>query len=294
MRTLLFPTAAAEIAVSHDGRHLAVSWVKKGDNPIRLLDAVTGNMVREYSATGVIRVLAFSPDGKRLAAGCPNQGVWLWDVESGKLIHTFGRKAKVEQQIVDAVVFDHTGTRLAVTTRDGLIRVYDAVTGAEKLTISGYRDYDESTNSLQKVCFSPDGRWLAASSRFSGVRIWEAETGREVRNYRGALGSAFRVAFSPDGRRLAAGGSDASVMIWDVTQRQDVLEAPTYALATLSPDARYGVGMNSKGPQRGVRLWDLHTGQNNLLSEAAMVQGMKFSYDGRFVTNTDRKQGYKV
>ena len=59
------------------------------------------------------------------------------------------------------------------------------------------------------VAFSPDGRRLAAndSSPADGsVKVWDAETGRELLSLPGHTGAIWGVAFSPDGTRIASGG----------------------------------------------------------------------------------------
>jgi WD40 repeat protein len=63
------------------------------------------------------------------------------------------------------------------------------------------------------VVFSPDGKRLASAGR--GVKVWDAQTGRELLALEDALGP---VAFSPDGKRLATcavSDQGAAVKMWD-------------------------------------------------------------------------------
>jgi len=70
------------------------------------------------------------------------------------------------------------------------------------------------------VAFFPDGRLLASGSDDRTVRVWDVETGTEVRLFGGQMfsGRIRGVAVSPDGERLAAGTSDGKVKNWEVSR----------------------------------------------------------------------------
>ena len=66
--------------------------------------------------------------------------------------------------------------------------------------------------------FSPDGQHLATSTQGGIVRIWQAETGRELLKWQAHKGNVPTVRFCPDGRYLATGSWDNSVKVWDLEQ----------------------------------------------------------------------------
>ena len=90
---------------------------------------------------------------------------------------------------------------MASGSRDG-IRLWDAVTGAHKATLTGH------TGDVQSVAFSPDGLTVASGSRDQTVRLWDAVTGAHKATLTGHTFWLNSVAFSPDGLTVAS-GSDA-------------------------------------------------------------------------------------
>ena len=69
------------------------------------------------------------------------------------------------------------------------------------------------------MAFSPDGSRALSGSMDSTVRLWDVETGRELRRLQGHDGLVTALAFSPDGRRALSGSMDNSVRLWGLPAR---------------------------------------------------------------------------
>jgi WD40 repeat protein len=137
---------------------------------IKLWDVATGKMRTEYKGMkGWIRSVAFSPDGKLLAAagelGKEITEVVLWDVAKGERRATLtGHRGSVRQ-----VAFSHDGKLLASAGGDEKepeLKLWDVKTWQEIRSLKGHKD------SLTSVAFSPDDSMLASSSRDGTVRLW--------------------------------------------------------------------------------------------------------------------------
>jgi len=140
---------------------------------------------------------------------------------------------------------------------------------------------------VTSVAISPDGRFLAASSLDTLVRVWDVETGRLLDTLRGHKDSVYSVAFEPKGNMLVSGSLDKTLMMWDMFElrkavdRREGTEGKAACLTVLqghkdyvlsvdtSPDGQWIV---SGSKDRGIQFWDIKTAKAQF-----MLQGHKNS-----------------
>src|SRR5262249_39910797 len=93
-----------------------------------------------------------------------------------------------------------------VSLRNRSFHLFDATDGTLLRSFNGIEEPVD-------LCFSPDGRLLAACG-VEGLRVWETATGTLRAHLRGLRGMTTAVAFAPDGGTLLSTGLDGTVLAW--------------------------------------------------------------------------------
>jgi WD40 repeat protein len=115
-----------------------------------------------------------------------------------------------------------------------------------------------------------DGKWLLTGGEDKTIRLWDLETGKEVRRFEGHTDKVRAVAFSPDGNRAVSGGlfSDPTVRVWDVEGGR---ELSRYLIETAGGDddpLKFG---GFGGLRAATRVW------------RSGIASVAFSPDGKLV-----------
>src|SRR5437588_5704354 len=183
--------------------------------------------------------VALTANGK-IVARAGDHLVDLWDVASGKKLHTLqGYTAPIWK-----VAFSPDGKTLASIgggsgpgESPGEVKLWDVATGKERVPV---KDHPHGVGSM---AFSADGKTLATSAGKNGdgglaaVKLWDVATGKEKME----LGvGAWSLAFAPDGKTLAmgVGGLTAekpgSVQLWDLTTGKKRASMPGHGAGDLA------------------------------------------------------------
>jgi WD40 repeat protein/predicted Ser/Thr protein kinase len=262
------------VAYSPDGQWIASgSW----DKTLRLWDAATGEICAVLPHPGVLRTLAFSPDGSRLVSGCAQESsLQIWNVATGQLQKTFKGPGDLA---VQALAVSPDGARIAAGDSDGRATITDAATGAVlhsfRMAVGGVK---------KSLAYSPDGRLLAGTGEDrTQVDIWDTQTLRRMARFLGHTAIVYSVAFSGDGLLLASASGDRTVRVWEVAAAKCVAVLTGHTdevfTAEFHPD---GNRLASAGRDRAIWVWDLATGQEmaRLEGHTNFVFSLAFSPDG--------------
>ena len=157
------------VSWSPDGTRLAIG----GTSGALVFDALTGKNVTTYDVQGTVHDVAWSPSGQYLAIAS-NSAVQVWNVASKQNVYTFTG----DSQSAFTVAWSPNGQRIASGSGDGMVSVWDALTGQHFSQYRGHFDlypghttYNAAVNSLS---WSPDGTHIASASGDDTVQVWPA------------------------------------------------------------------------------------------------------------------------
>ena len=234
-RTVLrkaFDGPALATDFSSDGRLLAVAG-DKGE--LGLWDARTLAAVRRLEGLrGWIQTVAFSPDGRFVAAGeiSDDSRLLIWDAGSGR------RTAFESDFSPSQLTFSPDGRLLAGAGMDRGVEVRDVASGR----LVGKPQLDEMARS---VAFSPDGKLLFVglyngTGTFLSTEDWKP-AGPGIRGHSQRILNA---RFTPDGRTLATSSGDGTAQLWDVATRRTigaplVVQRDAFVTGVMSHDGSY-------------------------------------------------------
>lgn len=284
------------IAISPNGRLVAAGG---HDQTLRIWDMETCKLIKAIGLKFIgpeemwhpsdIMALAFSPDGKRLAAGSRDWAVRIWDLnpvpstkESEKLIasHAGG---------VRSIAYSPDGTYLAAAGHERIIRLWRIGKSASEIgTLPGHLEI--GTYGVNSLAFGPTSRILLSGGSDGFVRVWDIANKKQVSQFE-ALKEVLSVTFSPDGKLIAAAAAGYEknqdfVLVWDLQSGQLrhklVVPHDPWAVA-FSPDGKL---LAANGNWASMKIWDIQTGdlKQTLTGKMdAVMRSVAFSPDNEHI-----------
>ncbi len=256
------------VALDRDGQRLAIN---NGPSGIYLQDISGTHQARRLLSslgTDAIRSLAFSPDGRLLAAGDFDNRIHLWDVNSGRevcLLEGHRRMPISGRNGVFCLAFSPDGSRLASGAADGVVRVWDVQSGKELAHCAGHG------GRVRAVAFAPDGKCLASAGGDNALRLWDPATGRAVGPVSDETGAVTGMSAAQDGRTLALVQLPGRLRLWDMKTGKELprtTQLPAaVAAAVFAPKGRTLVSASVAGH---LHFWDW--GKAEQLRETQNVQ----------------------
>jgi WD40 repeat protein len=257
------------VAWSPDGQYLASG----GDDGLLLVWGSDGVVRQRVAYQAAVTALAWSPESERLVTGAANQVTFLTAL-TGTLLASFPH--------------DHLATVTSLAwTGHNQQQVFSGALDQRAIIwqttlYQPHTVFTRHTAPIEAVSWAADGQTVASSSHGGVVRVWNAESGREVHPlYQDAPLPMRAAAFAPSGTQLAVGGDDGIIRLWngvtcqhtgvindspictDLPVRLQSSRSLIHSLAW-SPDARY---LASSGDDGSFSLWDPAQSQKPLLTK---------------------------
>jgi len=138
--------------------------------------------------------------------------------------------------------------------------VEDSEVAEEEETTSG-KVLGEHTDVVWCVTVTPDGQFAISGSWDNTLKVWDLESGAEVRTLRGHTGRVVSVTVTPDGQFAISGSWDNTLKVWDLETGVEVrtLKGDTGSVwcVTVTPDGQFAISGSSDST---LKVWDLETG----------------------------------
>ncbi len=172
-----------------------------GDNLIRIWDAKTFEMLREFRGhPDNVWYAEFSPDDRRIVSASLDGTAKVWDVASGNIVADF----TIHNASVEYAAFFPDGERVLSIGKDRRALIWNVETTQIEKTL-------ENLHFPAKL--SPDGRHL-----FAGSEVWDIESGRIIKTLDDFAQDYACLTLSPDGTQLLTSEEKGLTKIWNVPE----------------------------------------------------------------------------
>jgi WD40 repeat protein len=256
------------LVFSPDGKLLA-SLDNKGN--IRVTEWASGQILARRTGPplrrGGVGVLAFAPDGRRLAIGGDAGVLEFLDCQSRDVV-------TVETPTGDgvtALAFSPSGEVLAAGFgfTSGTIHLWDVSSRQARGQLTNHTAW------VTALAFVPDGRRLVSAGMDRTIRVWSIPELAELRRFQASRHGVAALALLPDGKTLATGGDDGTLCLWD-------LLAPARAPAHTNLVISYGMELESNV---GVESYQTRKLDHKVVRRFSLA----YAPDGQSLITSDRE-----
>jgi len=279
VRSWPLPSDAGRTCVAISRKAGLLAWSGTRDGVVNIVSLDAGGAVRtwqppEAGAQGRVESVAFSQDGKWLAAANEARQITTWSVQEARALASWSGRCDG----IGSIAFSPDGTELVTGGRDGMVRLWRRDDGTLM------QEWKAHADQILCLAVSPDGRDVLTGGTDFMARLWKLGRAGPVAEWphKEWVNAA---AFSDDGRRVATGGADLTIRL-GVTSGAELARTIAHAhwvnaLAFLDE----GRVLASGGNDGAVRFWECPdmTELSMVRSVGEAVQSLAASEDGRWL-----------
>lgn len=279
IRSLAFsPNNQMLAAACADGTILTwdVNYVRGQPQPANF-----GKVLRTFKHAAPATDLAWAADSGTLFSSSLDKTIKAWQLAGSGPGKNIGHP-----DLVHAVAFDPTGTRLATGCKDGNLRIIDVAKAQVIKQIAAHNKPQPAP--IYGVAWTPDGKQVATASYDHSLKLWDPASGNLVREFKahnpkdcplGHRRAVYALAFSPDGQFLASAGDDRTLKLWSVAEGKVVREFvnpkwPSPAAPMAEP------GKPAPPPAQPPQ------------AHPSWIYGLRFTPDGKYLISAGSAPGY--
>jgi WD40 repeat protein len=268
------------VAWSPDGKRIGTAH---GDGSARLWDAASGKValtLRQGGDGTELTRIEWSPDGDRIALAGSKKFAAIFDAKTGAEV------LKLEQEGVQfySIAWSPDGSKVVTTSDDDsdtAAWVWDTETGEVLFAFA-----NGHTRRLFDARWSPSGRRVMTASSDNTVRIWDADTAKELFILAGHTGEVYSATFAPEEVLLLTASFDGTAKIWDANRVGEIINFVGHSdrvySAAFSPDAKRLV---TASYDKTAKIWDTEYSEDLLTLEGHTdrLRDAAWSPDGKRV-----------
>jgi WD40 repeat protein len=196
--------------------------------------------------TSDVWAVNFSPNDQLIATAGVDSSIYIWDSNTGKIIHNLKHPAGVTN-----CKFSPDGNFIVSASYDSKIRIWQLPEGIL------LKEFSDQTGTVWCVEFSPDGNTIASGGQDTIIKLWDINTGQIKTTLTGHQRNIWDLKFNPDGKTLASGSFDKSIKIWNLATGKLIhsIDAHSQAVVSLaySHDGKKLISTSDDGT---IKLWD--------------------------------------